>query len=359
MESMAPVGAIKPATHLGAAVPSLGRPIGFDPHPSLPAYPAMMVAPLPTRRPLSVALTIAVALAVMPWPLAADTRSSDQLWLVSTRHLECIDAAAFSENDMDVSYWDAEACRWRAASFADLERGKKTTAWTAIYVHGNRIEPGEDTYHGRRWYASLRGADPEAPPVQMIIWSWPSSQVHGQIRDVRSKYWRAQVEVDYLGWYLRRQRSRPTWLVGFSYGALIVTGAVHTAAPNGASQSAVSLEPPPWSALLVAAAEPAEWIGPSGKYERFADSVRRAVVLVNGCDPALRRFQIVDRCTRPTALGYVGYPFSETSRALAERVSFPDVSSIAGRVHDEHPYRQSERVAEWIRETTQAAWKHP
>ncbi len=282
---------------------------------------------------------------------SAELRSQDELWLVSTRSIGCVDAEQLAPDDFRVSRWNESECQWIDSSWRELNRTDSRTKWTTIYVHGNRIEPGEDMYHGREWYRSLVHSDDSLPPLRFIIWSWPSSQIRGQLKDIRAKYRRSQYESDYLGWYLLRTPRRPTLLIGFSYGGLIVPGALQYAADHRDGEDRT----PPWSAMLVAAAEPTTWLWPDGRHGRAFEEVRRAIVLVNPCDPALKRFGAVDPCNRPSAVGYAGFPVSGLPARAQADVSFYNVSGIVGRIHDEHPYRNSITVGGWITEAARAA----
>ena len=275
-------------------------------------------------------------------------RAQDEFWRLSTRNIGCVATDDFEADDLVVSVWDRRKETWRDASWEEFVSTRPRTKFSIVYVHGNRVEPGEDTAHGWEWYRAVLRDDSDLPPLRMVLWSWPSSQIRGQLRDVRVKYQRALWEVGYVGWFLEQlPEARPLMLIGFSYGGLIVPGALNQTALSTESASANDDAPTrlrPWGAVLVASAEHHDWLLPGHEHGAGLDLVRRMLVFVNGCDPALKRFKAVDRCTRPIALGYVGLAQSALSERQAERYREQDVSGIIGRMHSESPYRHSSTV---------------
>ncbi len=273
--------------------------------------------------------------------------------MVSSRQIGCIDAEHLATDDFVVSRWNEATQSWDEATWEQLRAGEQATKWSAVYVHGNRIEPGEDTHHGWRWYEVLSESASTLPPLQFVIWSWPSSQIRGQFKDVRMKYARAQYEADYLGWYLvRSDRTRPTMMIGFSFGGLIVPGALEYVVQSEqvTESDSASRTPRPWSAMLVAPAEPVGWLQPGGIHGEAFSVLTHADVLVNPCDRALRRFALVDKCSRPAAVGYAGLATSAFSAEIQARIDVRNASGIVGKLHDERAYRSSSTVGTWLSE---------
>lgn len=282
--------------------------------------------------------------------LAADDgfRPGDELWRLSTRSVAWDSDFDFPQTQLGVSVWDAQERQWRDSTWADFVKSQTKTTLSVIYVHGNRVEPGEDTSHGLAWYQSIIRHQPSLPAMQFVVWTWPSSKIRGQIRDVRSKYQRAHVEVRYLGGFLKTiPSSRPTMLVGFSFGGLIIPGALDQVAQSSKADASVAASRP-WSAVLAAAAVHHDWLLPGNSHGRSLSAVRQMRVFVNGNDCVLKRYRLVDRNSRPMALGRVGMPLDSLPKELVARVTEHDVSSIAGRGHREVNYRNSSMVMGWI-----------
>ncbi|MCH8840330.1 MAG: hypothetical protein IH831_06565 [Planctomycetes bacterium] len=99
---------------------------------------------------------------------------------------------------------------------------------TVVYVHGNRIEPGEDRYRGMLIYRSLVAQGRPSQPIRFIIWSWPASTIPGPIKDMRLKAARTCPVGWQLAWFIDQlPEETPVSLIGYSYGARVASGALH------------------------------------------------------------------------------------------------------------------------------------
>ena len=132
---------------------------------------------------------------------------------------------------------------------------------TMIFVHGNQISPGDAKCEGLAVYRRviLHGCD--APRIRFVIFSWPSSKVSGGLlRDVRVKAARTGPAGCQLAWLLDQMPAEtPVSLVGFSFGARIITGGLHVLAGGslGGSMSLAEHVHPnrqPMSVVLMASA---------------------------------------------------------------------------------------------------------
>src|SRR5690606_32297914 len=144
---------------------------------------------------------------------------------------------------------------------------------TVVYIHGNRVENGEDKPHGLWFHRSLAARTPSDGPMRFVIWSWPSSQIRGVVNDYQVKAARTKQVGWQLAWAVDRlPPETPLALVGYSYGARVVTGTLHLLA--GGSLGELSLPErahwsrPPIRAALIAAAVDAQWIRPGGYHGR-------------------------------------------------------------------------------------------
>ena len=97
-----------------------------------------------------------------------------------------------------------------------------------IYIHGNRV-PSECTApEGQQVYRLLTAGVDDATPIRFVIWSWPSAQMRGQLRDVRTKANRTELAGYCLAWLLTHlPENQQVSLLGYSFGARIATGAMH------------------------------------------------------------------------------------------------------------------------------------
>lgn len=262
-------------------------------------------------------------------PVAAAGDTARDLWVVSSRRIVCSDVSQLEAADFDVWRYDAAECAWEDASLKLLFAAPERPTW--IWVHGNRVPSEGALAEGLAWDETVRELS-GAPdrPFRLIVWSWPADQIRGQLRDVRAKADRADWEADYLGWFLAQlPADRPTALLGFSYGSRIVTGSLHRL--EGRRR---------WKALLLAAATPSDWLLTGCPHGNALGQVDRLYLMVNSCDRALKRFHMVDRCTRPCALGYVGSPSAPIRPAWSDRLEQRD-GTDAGAVHDMWAYRSA------------------
>jgi hypothetical protein len=184
--------------------------------------------------------------------------------------------------------------------------------------------------------------------MRFVIWSWPSDQIHGPLRDVRRKADRADDESNFFGWFLSQLTpTADVSLIGYSYGARIITGGLHLAA--GGSLQGMRLPSQPdagrvrTSVALLAAALDHDWLCPGHLHGAALDHVDQLVVLYNSCDPALRCYDRVDRCTRADALGYVGLCCA-CGGATLQRVEQLNVAPYIGRTHAEDRYFCSHEI---------------
>ncbi len=110
----------------------------------------------------------------------------------------------------------------------------------------------------------------------------------------------------YLAWILKQLRSQSrVSLLGFSYGARTVTGALHL--DSGGFIPGLSYSHPQsnrelsYRLGLIAPAVDKKWLTPSGRYCCALTQVDGFVNLYNSRDPVLRRFRFIDSVTRPIA----------------------------------------------------------
>jgi len=279
----------------------------------------------------------------------------DSVWVVSTRGLGCSRCGEGLANaEVQRCYHDGSTSDASLDEFLD---GDEPGMTTVVYVHGNRITAYDANQRGLRLYRLLTD-DPHAPPLRLVIWSWPSNQICGQVRDVRTKAARTFSEACYLSEFLAALNpASQVSLVGYSFGARVVTGALADLA--GGSVGGCDCPGPRYQGrsnmrvVLVGAAMHNYWLAPGGWHSAGWQFVDHMVLLYNCCDPVLRRYRLIDLRNRPQALGYRGlWNIPDDQNA---RFSQYNVCDEVGKTHSEAAYwdsplvaEQAQRCANWL-----------
>ena len=265
-------------------------------------------------------------------------REQDQVWLVSTRCLGCPSGGSELPH---WQMWRYEQGLWQPRTSAEFYAADSADVVTPFYIHGNRIDPGLASSDGLAVYFQLAGKFDDEPPVRFVIWSWPSSQIHGQLKDVRAKAARSDVDAYYLGRFLAAMHPEVrVGLIGYSYGARITCGALHLL--GGGLQIGLTIEPgprPQARVALWAAGEHNHWLLPGQYHGEALQQAEAWFIAINCCDPALARYRFLDPCSDPVALGYAGmYGRNLLPPDLNARIEEVNVSNIVGSTHDNDPY---------------------
>jgi hypothetical protein len=270
---------------------------------------------------------------------------SDQIYLVSTRGLglRCDAAAMASGLRCEQLVVDARGeRRWEKISWDDLLASFREPLPTVIYVHGNRVESTADKSHGLSFYRPLAQSKRSGARLRYIIWSWPASQIRGQVKDYEVKAARTRPVGWQLAWAIDQlPADAPLALAGYSYGARVVTGALHVL--GGGSLDGLKLAQRvhprrrPLRVGLVAAAVDAAWLRPSGYHGRASSQIESLLLVNNQLDPAMRFYPISPVGRHATALGYSGVSLP----SLAGRVRSFDMTSVVGRHHTLSEYLAS------------------
>ena len=158
-------------------------------------------------------------------------RPQDEIVVVNTRNLcTCCDAEKLREGLAFEEYavTDAKGCRyWQPSDLATFLAFDPTVP-TVIFVHGNDITPWDAKNEGLAVYRRMimHGCDRRA--IRFVIFSWPSTKVGGLLQDVRVKAARTGPAGCQLAWLIDQlPEETPVSLVGFSFGARIITGGLH------------------------------------------------------------------------------------------------------------------------------------
>ena len=296
------------------------------------------------------------ALAANDVPEKANTFSSpcctvdrvDDVWLISTRHLGCPEWGKMNQIDLHVEHYDGTGAGWVEASLQEFLASGNPSQPTMFYVHGNRIEWNEAMERGWRARNTVLGCS-HIEPIRLVIWSWPSDKIHGQLRDVRTKVARSNGEAHYLAWLLSQLDSAtPLSIIGYSLGCRVATGALHLLAGGelGGHMMPSSQSPRARVALLAAALH-SYWLQPGAYHESALLLMDRLLIQYNSCDPVLKRYEWTESNASPSALGYTGMYIEEP---LGVWIDQRDVCGIVGKSHAEARYFESPTLTDEVRE---------
>ena len=216
----------------------------------------------------------------------------------------------------------------------------------AIYVHGNLIEPNEVVSRSLYVYRKVR-ASRKHGPIDWIVWSWPSSKKGIRwMPDFRAKALRTDAQGLYMAWFLRQHfdAAVPVTLIGYSFGARIVTGSLHALAGGalgGRKLGGETIVGANINAGLVAPALESTWLCPRGYHGRATTNLNDLLILYSRRDAILKRYWLIDRIRSNVALGYSG-PRSFGPRADGSRlpVRSKDCAATIGMHHREKDYYQ-------------------
>lgn len=275
-------------------------------------------------------------------------RAQDQVWLVDTRHLGpawCPDAAG---RDVRVCRYDA-AQGWVPSDTAAFYASDDPGTLTCFYVHAARVDHAEVVPRGWTMYRKLLEGDPAAPPLRLVIWSWPAPKTIHVLDDFRAQAVRADTDACYLGRFLAgiNPEARVS-LVGFSMGPRIIEGAMHLLGGGTLRGFALAEEPGRnrvrARVVLWAPAVDCNWLWPGQPHGDALVQVDQMLVFYNPSDPVLSRYPMLDRCHPAEALGYVGLPQAQRLGEGQSRVETRELSCVLGKVHSFDRYVHSPYV---------------
>ena len=276
-------------------------------------------------------------------------RPQDEVWLIRSPLVCCCEPPLESVDGL--KFWRLAGChQWRPADLAGLLATDNPRVPTIVVIHGNRTDMAEaicmtwDVYHHA---ASSAGDD---RPLRIIAWSWPAEKIRGRMKeDFRVKAERSDLVGFHVAWLLRRINADvPVSLVGYSYGARVISAAMHLAGGGEVAGYALGGEHPPRRgpvrAVLVAAAMDNHWLLPEGCHGLAVGQVDRLTLTVNCADRVLKRYHRLYGRGGPDALGYTGAVGLGDLGPAAGRVEQIDVSGYVGKAHRWSVYIQSPGV---------------
>ncbi len=211
---------------------------------------------------------------------------------------------------------------------------------TVFFVHGNQMSQWEAKCAGVIVYRRVIRHGCDAPPIRYVILSWPSSKISGGLLyDIRVKAARTGPAGCQLAWLIDQMPAEtPVSLVGFSFGARIITGSLHVLAGGSLGGSMCLTEHihpnrSPISAIMLASALHAHWLG-NGQYHGLAMTQVSRMFLINNCDDlAMKYYDYIEPgFGGPQALGLCGPTC--ISAENAHKIRMRDVSCSVGDEHD-------------------------
>lgn len=284
---------------------------------------------------LFVALSISLAEASSNPIGCCPSRAEDQLWLVSDRGTGCCASAA----TVPLQYWRYQCGQgWVRSDLDSLLAAEDPQALTTVFVHGNRIPSCEAFTKGWTAYRALTRCAVERP-VRFIIWSWPSDPVCGLVKDARVKAARTNPSGYHLAWFLDRLDAQaPVSLWGHSFGARIVTGAMHLLGGGELCgyrlSQRVHAERMPMQAVLLVAAIDNHWLLPGHFHGRALSQASEMLFVNNSCDALLKRYHVLygKRCMVQAA-GYMGLVTRGLAAEDRAKIRQLDACCQVGRRH--------------------------
>ncbi len=271
-------------------------------------------------------------------------RAGDEVWLASTREIGCATQATVGP------LWqlDADKNAWQNSTADEFHAGAKPEMLTLFYVHGNRKDAAGAQVDGLATYREIVAKHETAPKVRFVIWSWPSDQIRGPVRDIRSKAARSDDEAILLARFLHPySKEQRVGLIGFSFGARIVGGAMHllgSGCLHGAELPAV--ERPEMRVVFWAAAEHNDWLLPGDVHGNALPQGKQWLNIYSGCDSILWRYNRLDKCDPAHALGFTGLMGrGQLRNDLKSRYEDWEASTLVGSEHDSEPYLYAPDVA--------------
>lgn len=273
-------------------------------------------------------------------------------WLISTRNIpnDCFSEDAARR--MRFYRLSESGRQWERSDRHEFLASDDPTIPTSWFVHGNWFTHQDAIDQGLDFARNMRRQSGNRP-LRVVIWSWQSDRELWRIRsDLELKLKRADTQGLYLGWLMNQsQRTMPISLVGYSYGARVVSVALHLL--GGGRFSGHELSPAPHrtegrvSAVFLAGAEPIQRLLP-GQALGFAPYVAdQIVVTTNERDPVLCYFRLLEPNVDLYALGESGFD----ARRLgpnAHKVWQVAVDNSIGRSHSLIDYLGSAPVMRMV-----------
>lgn len=286
--------------------------------------------------------------AAEPCASSSSCAAASDLWLISTRGL------CGGCGDLQVEHYCCDG-GWQQSTLEEyLAAAEDPALVNSIFVHGNDYEAWLARQEGMRFYHALTRSSCCRQPVRFVIWSWPSSRVARRIRDdVLIKARRTNTEAVHLAEVVKQLPSAvPQSLIGYSYGARVVTGALHLTGGGKLFGRTIDDptpdERPPTHVVLLAAATDSSWLRPGSVHGEALTQADRLTNFVNQDDFVLRLYPRFVSSNGMAAMGGGGITLSWLGD-LRNRVMQIGVTSQVGRQHSLERYMYNGGIISRIR----------
>jgi hypothetical protein len=286
---------------------------------------------------LAAALAVGLATCLLATGLPAAEPATHDIWLISTRKAPWSNPVGGQDR---IRCWRLSAEKqWVPSSLDDFLAADDPAVPTCIFIHGNRADRNWAIRDGWSLDQKLKQQAPDRP-LRLVIWSWPADQIRGLRQDVQVKACRSEVQAYYLACVLARMnREVPLSLVGYSFGARTITGALELLAGGSYSgrslpEGMAPLKRKPVRAVLVAAAIDSGDLLPGRRNGLALSLVEQVLVTRNLCDPALKWYRRMYRRRGPEAMGFTGPVGLSCLGDAREKVETLPVECSVGRNHD-------------------------
>lgn len=273
-------------------------------------------------------------------------RLQDEIVVINTRNICGSCSTESFRNRIGVETYaihDEAGCRRWQRSDLDSFLTSDPSVPTIIFIHGNQITPGWAKSEGLSVYRRLMKYGGHSGPIRFVIFSWPSERVGRILRDARVKAARTGPAGLQLAWLLDQMPAEtPVSLVGFSFGARIITGGLHILG-GGSLGGALALperfhpDRQPVNVVLLSAALHAHWLGRGQHHGLAMTQVNELLLLNNSQDRAMRYYHFLTPGRGgPQALGLRGP--TRISSESAVKIQKRDVGRYVGSQHDLNRY---------------------
>ncbi|HEX5445259.1 MAG TPA: hypothetical protein VFW87_15580 [Pirellulales bacterium] len=285
---------------------------------------------------------------------ADDSPVANQLWLVNTRRLPRAGRQSGKPLVPQIERYHTDGA-WSPATLTELNTAFDPRLATVLLVHGNHTEESTAISKGLAAYRALTEPSPDARPVRLLIWSWPTDFIPGGVRrDARVKAEWAEDEAFYLAGFVAGLDPRESvTLVGYSFGARAISGALHLLGGGKLGKrpfaTAAPFDRAPLRAVLLAAAVDDDWLLPGHRHGNALSAVERMVVTVNPQDRVLRWYRFLVPRSHATALGSHGVVNRAALGRQAQKLVQLNAHQAVGGQHGWTSYISSPEVVAQLR----------
>ena len=273
-------------------------------------------------------------------------RPQDQVFLVSTRHLDC-QALNQDVPNFEISRYDDG--NWQPAPGYDFCANDRELR-TIIFVHGNRVDSSFAILGGLTVYRKLVECAADEP-IRFIIWSWCSDRICGPRRDARHKADAADEEAVLFGRFIGRlPADQEVGLIGFSFGARIVSGGLHlVGGGTWLGHRLPACSPSKFHTVLWAGALNNDWLIPGHAFGQAVNACPHWLITINPCDESLKYYKLLDRRCGTHAVGFTGLAGKSQLGDFAAGIRECTVQHLVGKSHMTLSYPNSPGVMQETR----------